>query len=223
MASTPRFEDEADLAVVMQEAKKYYANISMCYVKQVQTAWNIVKDLDVEMIAPSHGVSWRPYAKDSLSAYFAWSENAPESGAVVVYDSMWHSTEMLANVITQAFADCSVNVKLFDLKATHHSDIVPKVLTSKYIIVGSQTLNNQVLPTVAGFLCYLKGLSPKGRQAFAFGSYGWGGQATSIVQSELEACGFEICLEAQKVAYIPSLDQQQDVYQKVRQMIMNTN
>lgn len=222
LATTERFDDETDLNIVLEEAKKYYGNIIMCYEKQAQTAWNIVKDLDLDMIAPSHGVIWRSHIADILNAYAAWSQNEPETGAIVVYDSMWHSTEKMATVITEAFGDCGVPTRLYDLKENHSSNIIPQVLTSKYIAVGSPTLNNQMMPTVASFLCYLKGLSPKNREAFAFGSYGWGGQSIPLVEKELEACGFHICMDGIKLNYIPSEEQLNKIYEDVKTMVSNS-
>ena len=75
-----------------------------------------------------------------------------------------------------------------------------------------------MLPTVAAFLCYVKGLSPKNRKAFAFGSYGWGGQSIKQVEEELKACGFEICMEAFRAQYIPHKGQLDELSDLVKQI-----
>lgn len=216
-ATSERFDDEVPLSIALEEAKKYYANIIMLYGKQVQGAYKIVSGLDIDLIAPSHGIMWRSHINDILNSYKLWSTNEPESGAIVVFDSMWHSTETIAKTIVEAFSQKGISVKLYDLKENHMSDIVPDILTSKYIAVGSPTLNNNMMPTVAAFLCYLKGLSPKNRKAFAFGSYGWGGQSIDQVENELVNCGFDICLEKIKLPYIPTKEQ----LEKVTQDILN--
>ena len=77
-----------------------------------------------------------------------------------------------------------------------------KVLTAKYICVGSPTLNNNMMPSVSAFLTYLKGLAPKNRKGMAFGSYGWGGQSVEQVGEILKNCGFEM-LESVKLQYVP--------------------
>ena len=218
-AATARFDDEADLSVLLEEARKYYGNIIMCFGKQVQAVWNTLSGLDIDIIAPSHGIIWRSHLENILKAYQTWSANEPATGAVVVYDSMWHSTEKIARTICEAFADYGVPAKLYDLKSDHYSNIVPELLDSKYIAVGSPTINNQMLPTVASFLCYMKGLSPKNREAFAFGSYGWGGQSIELVEKELEACGFHICMDRIRINYIPSGEQLNEIYKNVRNMI----
>lgn len=223
LATSGRFDDETDLSVAIEEAKKYYANIIMCYGKQAASAWQAVKAMDIELIAPSHGIIWRSHADTILQAYEQWSSNHPAAGAVIVYDSMWHSTERMARSIAEAFGDSKVPVKLYDLKENHSSNILPDLLTSRYIAVGSPTLNNQMMPTVAAFLCYLKGLSPKNREAFAFGSYGWGGQSIGLVEKELTDCGFHLCMEGIKVQYIPSQEQLNNIYESVVSMIKETN
>lgn len=213
-----RFDDDSDFCETMQEAKKYYANIIMCYGKQAAGAWKIVKEMEPEMIAPSHGVIWRSHVADILNAYEHWSSSVPEAGALIVFDSMWHSTETMAQTIAEAFTEKGEPVKLFDLKQTHTSDIVVSLLDCKYVAVGSPTLNNNMLPTVAAFLCYMKGLSPKNRQAFSFGSYGWGGQANGQIEEELKKCGFDICLETLKIQYIPSEEQLKELSEKIKSL-----
>ncbi len=221
LATSERFDDELSLSVTLEEAKRYYGNIIMCYGRQAKEAWKTVSSLEPEMIAPSHGIIWRKHIKEILDAYRLWSENTPPGNAVVVYDSMWHSTEKMAKVIAEAFADCGMSARLYDLKGNHYSNIIPELLTSKYIAVGSPTLNSQMMPLVSSFLCYLKGLSPKDRQAFAFGSYGWSGQGIDQVESALVECGFHICMEKIRINYIPSQEQLDEIYSKVVNMIGN--
>jgi len=202
--SAQRFDDQAPLDLVMREARKYFANIVMPYWKQAAGALKAAQSLELELVAPSHGVIWRSHIRDIFAAYGQWTGGGCGNGALVVFDSMWHATETIARSIAEAFGEKGLPVHYFDLKTTHMSDIVPEVLDSQYIAVGSPTLNNGMLPTVAAFLCYLKGLSPKGRKAFAFGSYGWSGQSVGLVEEELQKCGFEICLPMTRLQYIPT-------------------
>lgn len=197
-ASSKHFDDEVGLPEVLAQAKKYYANIVMPYSRHVQRAMGALSGFDVDMIAPSHGVIWRSHVPEILETYERWSSLEPDDYAVVVYDSMWHTTEAMAREILEAFIECGVPARLFDLKVNHISDIMTEVLSAKYVAVGSPTLNNSMMPTVAAFLCYLKGLSPKtgweGRVGIPFGSYGWGANGPGEVAEALEKCGFELSL-----------------------------
>ncbi|RHM55553.1 FprA family A-type flavoprotein [Mitsuokella sp. AF33-22] len=206
LASGCRYDDDNDLPTLFFEAKKYYANILMLYGRQAQAALKALHDLDISMIATGHGLIWRSHVKEILRLYQEWSTGKLEDRAVVVFDTMWHSTEMMARAITEAFQQKGIPAIFYDVKENALSDILTEILTSKYLAVGSPTINNQMMPTIASFLCYLKGLAPKGRKAFAFGSYGWGGQSIGLVEEELKAAGCEIVLEKQRQANVPSAE-----------------
>ncbi len=206
-ATSKRFDDEIDLDIAMAEALKYYANILMPYSTQCGKTIPIVKSLDIDMIAPSHGVIWRSHIADIIKKYEYFSNEECEPKACIVYDSMWHSTEKMALAILEGFARNGITAKLFDLKENHISDIMSDILKTEYIAVGSPTLNNNMLPTVASFLCYLKGLAPKNKKAFAFGSYGWGGHGVRNVNEALISCKFNMIAEPFTQVYIPTTEE----------------
>ncbi|QGG47144.1 FprA family A-type flavoprotein [Heliorestis convoluta] len=203
LATTERFDDEAPLHLVMEEAKKYYANIVLPYGGQVQKALEAVAPLEIDVIATSHGIIWRSHIAEIVEAYKKWSTNQTAPKAIIVYDTMWDSTEKIAYAIQKAFANKGIHSKMLPLKANHISDVMTELIDAEYVCVGSPTLNNNLLPSVAAFLTYLKGLAPKGRKGLAFGSYGWGGQSIGQVEEWLKSCGFEM-MEQGKVQYIPN-------------------
>lgn len=206
-ASSGHFDDEESLDGVLAEARNYYANIVMPYASQVKAALDVAAKLDIELIAPSHGVIWRKNIPEILARYRSWSSNETDRSAVVIFDSMWHSTEKIARAISETFHEMGMPVRLLDLKANENSDIMSLILTAEYIAVGSPTLNNNMLPNVAAFLTYLRGLAPKGRKALAFGSYGWGGQSVAQVEEQLISCGFTIMADKIRFQYIPTQKQ----------------
>ncbi len=203
-ASSRHFDTEVNLDEVYHEAKKYYANILMPFGKQAVKALEIVKSLPLDIIAPSHGVIWTDHINEILAIYEEYATAATKTGAVIVYDTMWHSTEKMAHSILEGFAKAGIPAKLFDLKENHISDIMTDVLTAEYVCVGSPTLNSTMMPTVAAFLCYMRGLSPEGKKGLAFGSYGWGGQGINEIQHEMERMGIEMMMEPIKTTYIPA-------------------
>ncbi|MFC1566261.1 FprA family A-type flavoprotein [bacterium] len=211
IASYERFDDELDLGIIMEQAAKYYANIVLPFGQQVQKALTVVGGLAIDMIAPSHGIIWRKNISEIVSRYTAWANNDTVRKAVIVYDSMWHSTEKIAKSIYDAFEDKNIKAVLIDLKSSHISDAMTEVLDAEYICVGSPTLNNNMLPTVASFLTYLKGLAPKDRKYLAFGSYGWGGQSVKQIDEILSGMGFEKVIDPIRVNYVPSEDQLTEV------------
>ena len=215
LATSMRFDDENNLETILFEAKKYYANILMPFGKQAQTALKALENLELRMIATGHGVIWRSHIDKILDCYKKWSSGEVSERAVIVFDSMWHSTEILAQTITEAFAKKNIPAAYYDIKRNPLSDIITDIFTSKYLAVGSPTINNQMMPTIASFLCYLKGLRPLNHKGFAFGSYGWGGQSIGYVEDELKAAGVEIILEKIRVANIPTDKQLDDITEKI--------
>lgn len=218
IASSERFDDEYPFNIIMEQAKKYYANIVLPYGMQVSKALNAVAGLEIEIIAPSHGIIWRAHISEIIEEYKKWAANKTDKKALIIYDSMWGSTEKIAYAIGNAFENKDINISIFNLQHNHISDIMTTILTAQYICVGSPTLNNNMLPTVASFLTYLKGLAPKSRTGLAFGSYGWGGQSIGLIEESLIYCKWKI-LDKVKVQYIPDKNTLNEIADKVEQQI----
>ena len=159
--------------------------------------------LDIEIVAPGHGIIWRTYLPKILEAYQKWATNTAENRAVIIYDTMWGSTEKMAYSLRAGLEKAGIPVTMRNLKTLHISDIMADVLRSKAILVGSPTLNNGIFPPVGAFLTYLKGLRPKNRIGFAFGSYGWGGQAVKEMETIMKDLEWDMPVEGVKIQYIP--------------------
>lgn len=213
--SSKHFDDEVDILQVFHDAKGYYANILMPFGSQAKKALSVVEGLDIDMIAPSHGIVWRKYIKQILELYQLYADGATEDIALVIYDTMWHSTQHMAHSIAEGFDRRGTKVLLMGLQETALSDIITEVLTARYLVIGSPTLNNNIMPNVGALLTYLKGLAPKGKKGFAFGSYGWGGQSIGLVNQALEEMGVAIIMEPVKINYIPSDIQLEELESKV--------
>ena len=158
------------------------------------------------MICPDHGIIWRNNPGKIIEAYVKWSQPATEKKAVVIYDTMWNSTKSMAEAIAEGIADQGVRVRPIHIRSSHRSDIMTEVLDAKAVIVGSPTLNNQMFPTVADTLCYMKGLKPLDKIGGAFGSYGWSGESVKLITAELEDMQFDIIEPGMKIQYVPDAD-----------------
>ena len=203
-AGLERFDDEIGDAI-MPHAAKYFANILLLYAPLVLKLVEKVQKLGLEldMICPDHGIMWRQDPAKIISAYVEWSLQKPKRKAVVAYDTMWHSTEKMAEAIVAALGEEGVEAKPMNLRACHRSDVMTEVLDAGAVIVGSPTLNNGLFPTVSDFLTYMKGLKPKNKIGAAFGSYGWSGEAVKLINNELEAMKFELVDPGLKIQYVP--------------------
>ncbi len=204
-AGCEEFDDEADEHLIMLHAKKYFANILLLYAPLILNLVEKVMEMGLEfkMICPDHGILWRKNPSKIIEAYVKWSKQEPDKKAVVIYDTMWHSTQLMAEAIAEGIHSQGVFVKPMKLREFHRSDIMTEVLESRAVVVGSPTLNNGLFPTLADFLTYMKGLRPKNKLGAAFGSYGWSGEAVGLLQKHLEEMQFEIIEPGMKFQYVP--------------------
>ncbi len=208
-ATSQRFDDEVDFSELMGQAAKYYANILLLYSPLIQKVLAKVQELGLEIdtIAPDHGLIWRKNPGAILEAYQRWSRQQVGNKALVVYDSMWHSTEMMAKAIYDGLVDEGLEVKLLNLDVSHRSDVMTEILDAAGVVVGSSTLNNNMLPRMADVLTYMRGLKPTGRVGAAFGSYGWSGEAVKQINAYLEEMKFQVVDPGIRVLYRPDHEQ----------------
>jgi flavorubredoxin len=206
-AGFEKFDDQAD-AGLMTQAKKYYANILLLYAPRILKLVDkvVASGIQIDMICPDHGVIWRRDPGKIIEAYLKWSRQEPEKKAVVIYDTMWKSTEIMANAIAEGISLTGVRVKPIHIRSSHRSDIMTDVLDAAAVVVGSPTLNNQMFPTVADVLTYMKGLKPASKIGGAFGSYGWSGESVKQVAAELTAMKFAMVDPYPRLQYVPDDD-----------------
>jgi flavorubredoxin len=206
LASSERFDDQLPHHPpdYFHQLKKYYANILMPFGTLITQLFEKITQLGLtfKIIAPDHGLIYRNPAW-VLEAYRKWAAGDLAAKALVIYDTMWHSTELMAEALTQGLMDAGVEAQLHHLRRTHYSDIVTEVLDAGLLLFGSPTLNSGLFPTMAQFLTYLKGLKPKNKAAAAFGSFGWSGEAVKLINQELEAMKLKVVHEGLRCKYIP--------------------
>ncbi|HRR29187.1 MAG TPA: flavodoxin domain-containing protein, partial [Victivallales bacterium] len=210
LASSERFYDKIDNYILETEAEKYYANILLPYSDLILKLLSQISSLniDIKMIATDHGPIWRNNGICKiLSLYEKWALQKPQNRAIIIFDTMWGSTTKMAEAISDGIIATGTEVKLMPLSANHRSDIATEQLNSGAILFGSPTLNNNIFPTMADLIFYLKGLRPKNKIGAAFGSYGWSGEATRQLDSFLKEMKFEIVSEPISVKYVPTRDE----------------
>ena len=203
-ASGVRFDDEADLSIVMHEAKAYYANIGMPYGKPVLQSIDKLADVEVDMIVPSHGVIWRRHAAQIVAAYRDWANNRCKPRVLILYDTMWQSTESMARAILEGALQPGVDASLMHVRRSNLTNIATASLEAAAIAVGSPTLNRHMMPMMSAVLCYLEGLRPLGKAAVAFGSYGWGRGGPEDVNEALKRMQWDLIREPLRSHWRPT-------------------
>ncbi|MBN2439024.1 MAG: flavodoxin domain-containing protein [Deltaproteobacteria bacterium] len=207
-ASLDRFADECDPAILAYEAATYYANIILPYSPLVLKLIGKVTaaGLSFRIIAPDHGPIWRQETGGIIGSYAKWAAQKPEAKAVVVYATMWHSTEKMARAVSEGLAEGGLRVKFMSMDEVHRSDVVYELLGAGALAVGSSTLNNHLLPNMADILTYLKGLKPGNLIGAAFGSYGWSGEAVREIEEILAEMKVEKAQEGIRVRNMPDAE-----------------
>jgi len=214
-ASSGRFDDEINESVLQDAVIDYYANILMPFGPLIKKKIEEMEKLhlDIDMIAPDHGVIWRKDPGKVLNWYMRMADSKADLRVVIVYDTMWESTERLTLPMFQGIRSTGVDASIIKLRATPMSSAIKEFWKSRGLLVGTPTLNNIMYPTVAEFLTHLRGLRPSNRIAGAFGSFGWGGGAVKEAYSEFKRMGLEIVEPGIEVQYRPSTEDIEKAFQ----------
>ena len=167
----------------------YYANIVCPYSAAVAAAIEKVAALDVEMIAPSHGIVWQRHVPVILEAYRSWVSGRAKAKVLIIYDTMWESTAHMAEEIFQGACQPGVTVARCNLQQMSLTRMAAEVLDAAAVAFGCPTLNRGMTPPAAAALYYLQGLRPAGKLGLAFGSYGWGVGGPEAIQEGLKTMG----------------------------------
>ncbi|KKM07310.1 hypothetical protein LCGC14_1735200 [marine sediment metagenome] len=198
------WDEENDLGFIMEEAEKYYANILLYLSNLIAKALQKLGSLPIDVICPSHGVCWKKYIPDIMKKYQQWSTGElDENSVLIIYDTMWGSTEKIAIALYNEIARRGIPVKRFRLFNSDFSDVITEAMKAKAILVGSPTLNKTVYPTVAEYLAYQRGLKPINKIGLAFGSFGWSGGAVDEIIKELENTKIKLIAEKIEIKFVP--------------------
>lgn len=198
------WDEENDLGHIMEEAEKYYANILLYLSNLIGKALLKLGGLPIDVICPSHGVCWKKNLPNIMKKYQQWSKGEIDQNSVlIIYDSMWGSTEKIAKALYNEINSRGIPVRRFRLFSSDFSDVITEAMKAKAILIGSPTLNKTIYPSVAEYLAYQRGLKPMNKIGLAFGSYGWSGGAVAEIIKELEGAGIEVMDEKIEIKFVP--------------------
>ncbi len=209
IASSARFTDTFDdMGEFVHRIKEYYYNIVLPYSPIVLKALPVVEGLDIDMIAPDHGLIHRgeKAVRFIIDMYREMAEQKPKPNALIFYDTMWQSTEQMAYAVCSGLEENGVQTRIMSVKKNHHSAIMTQLADCGAVLAGSPTHNNGIMPLVAAQLCYMHGLKPLNRIGGAFGSCGWSGESPKYLQQQLAAMQMEMPADPVKCLWRPTKD-----------------
>ncbi|MFA7543131.1 MAG: FprA family A-type flavoprotein [Candidatus Cloacimonadaceae bacterium] len=183
-AATSEMYVKGDPAI-MESAKRYYSEIMMPFKGQIKGNLKKVRELDIELVAPSHGPIW-DIPEDIISAYENWVSDKMENKVVIPYISMHGSTGKMVDYLAKELIQRGVKVELFDLAVTDIGKLAMALVDAATIVIGSPTVHVGPHPVVAYAAILANAIKPKARHAAIIGSYGW---ATQVVDKTLGLVG----------------------------------
>lgn len=221
------FNDLVDQSELYTEAIKYYANILTPFSHLVTKKIDEVVGLNVpvDFICTSHGVVWRDNPLQIVTKYAEWAANYQENQITVIYDTMYNGTRSIAESIVKGIisSDKKVNVKLYNAAINDKNDIITEIFKSKAVLIGSPTVNNGIMYSIAGLLELIKGLKFKNKKATSFGCYGWHDTSTKIISETLKESGFEIILDPIKTTWQPDSEVLNKSYEFGKEFVEKLN
>lgn len=221
IATTERFVDQIGEGIVMDHASRYYAQIVLPYSQLVLKKLEEVKGLNVpiDMICPAHGLIWDKKPERIINAYAKWASGETEKRAVIIFDTMWGSTDKMAREIARGLMDNGVQTTVYPVRFSEWSLMIRDVMLSKILLFGSATLNMTMMPVLRGILEFIKGLRPPGTKiAAAFESYGWGGGAYKNLIQTLKEMKFEVVEPGPRSKWVPQEEQLIECYEFGKQL-----
>ena len=192
------FNDLVDQGELWSETYKYYANIVQPFSHLVARKLEeiIQMNISIDCICTSHGIVWRYNPMQIVNKYAEFANAYQENQITIIYDTMYGGTQEIAENIVKGIAEADplVNVKLFSATSTEISDLMLEIFKSKAIMIGSPTVHNGVLYTIAGLMEFISGMKYRNKKAAAFGCYGWHDVSTKTIENGLKEAGFEIVM-----------------------------
>lgn len=168
----------------LQAAKRYFAEIMMPFRLPIRKHLEKLKGLEIEMIAPSHGVVY-PRPALILDAYGEWVSDATRNLALIPFVSMHGSTREMVEHLTGALARLGVEVMPFNLIHTDVGELAKELVDASTVVLATPTVLGGAHPAVAHAAFLVNALRPKLKFASIIGSYGWGGRAVENLLASL--------------------------------------
>lgn len=207
-AAAFHFNDQVDKEELFEEALKYYTNILTPFSNLVEK--KIIEltalGLPLDIIAPSHGIIWRKDPLQIVNKYLEWAAQKPKEYAVIIYDTMWNATRLMAEAISDGLSDVGIDHKVLNMSVTDRNDALVEIFKAASIIVGSPTLNGGLLPSILPILTDIKGLKFKNKLGAAFSSYGWSGEATKLIEQHLKDSNITLLKEGIQCKWQPKAE-----------------
>ena len=171
----------------------YYKLIMHPHRRYVQNMIEKIKDLDIKMIAPSHGYILRDKVSSFIDIYDNMSKNIKASKkALVLYSTMTGSTKKIATILKDKFEEQNIISEIIDVNKTPREEVMNAITGADAIFFGTSTRYADMIGNMEDTLKDLHTLNLEDKIGAAFGSYGWSGEAVEVVQDYLKETSLKL-------------------------------
>ena len=201
------FDDQ--LGDFSDQFEYYYRGIMGPFKDKVLQAIDKIRDLEIEVIAPSHGPLLRSDPWKVVEQYAEWSTLPATAAktALIFYASAHGNTKMMAEEIAKGAAIEGVEVLSFDLTETSPADVLDRIETAQALVIGSPTVNGDAVKPVWDLLSSLATIRLRGKVGAAFGSYGWSGEAVGMIEDRLKSLKFKVPEPGVRFTLVPTTEE----------------
>lgn len=177
------------------ERLNYYNAIFSPFKSFVIAGIEKIKDLDIELVCTSHGPVLKSLIKESIDAYLNWSKPEQQSAkkkAAVFYVSAYGYTAKIAEIIKNTLEENNISVSMFNMIDCDLNEAARSLNESDAVCFGSPTINRDALKPIWDLISCTEAVNVKNKPALIFGSYGWSGEAASMLEKRLSDIKYKV-------------------------------
>lgn len=193
----------------LHELEYYFNSIMGPFKKYVIMGMDKIKDLDIDIIAPSHGPIHTKKIQKFIDLYRQWAKPAPitEKNVQIFYITAYGNTQKMAEYMKGKIAQKGIKADAHEITSMDMVKIIGLIEGASGILIGSPTLNQDAVKPAWDVLSMVNPIINRGKAAGAFGSYGWSGEAAAMLTERLKSLKFKVVEEGLKFRLVPNAEE----------------
>lgn len=202
---------DEDFSAELIDAQKYYFDVIISPFKDFALkAIDKIKDINYDLICPSHGPVLKHQGHEAVARFKDWAEAiTPKQNdkkiVIIAYVSAYGYTKELAELAKEELLGLGFDARIYEITSYDAAELKSKIDMADALLVGSPTFNRDALPPVWNLLMHFSAFAQKGMPAAAFGSYGWTGEAVKMLHDRMKSLGMKVNTDGFRSRFKPSL------------------
>lgn len=199
------FDDRVD--DFSEDFRYYFEHIMGPFRKKIFEGLEKIKHLEIQIIAPSHGPILRTTPSKYIEAYKVWStpkKPSPKKQIFIFYSSMYGNTQKMAEAVAKGASTVNTEVKLYNAANCSPDFVRCEIESADGILFGSPTINGDALQPIWEIINIMFSVQRKDKMCATFGTYGWSGEATKLIEDRLKGLKLRIIQPPLKVIFSPT-------------------